>query len=88
MWKVIFLPSVQPNGLAGSMQSIQFKVNVVKIQFSDVQHCYSNMVFSCLSCTDRATLSTIVYFEWRPPVPLKNDAQHLESRLFKLAFKT
>ena len=36
-----------------------------------------NTVIDCwpwLACTDRATLSTIVYSEWSLPVPLKYDA--------------
>ena len=33
------------------------------------------ILLSRLPCTNRATLSAIVYFEWSAPVPLKNDAR-------------
>ena len=37
----------------------------------------------CWSCTNRATLSTIVYFDWSPQISLKNYAHvcDMESRL-------
>ena len=40
-----------------------------------------------LACTNKTTRSIIVYFEWSPPVPLKNDARSidLESCLLRLA---
>ena len=34
---------------------------------------YILFCWSWLACTDGATLSAIVYFEWSPPVHLKND---------------
>ena len=39
-----------------------------------------------LACTDKTTRSIIVYFEWSPPVPLKNYARSidLESCLLRL----
>ena len=42
----------------------------------------------CLTCTDKATLSWIVYFDWSPPISLKNDAQAImESPLYEIETK-
>ena len=59
---------------AGSTQSKQWRIELYCS--STVSGCL-NWLFcwSWLACTDRATLSAIVYFEWSPPVPLKNDAR-------------
>ena len=37
---------------------------------------FNTVILLVLACTDRATLSAIVYFEWSPPrAPLENDAR-------------
>ena len=47
---------------------------------------FNTVILAHYACTDRATLSAIVYFEWSPhakspPVHLKNDARATSGKL-------
>ena len=45
---------------------------------------FNTVILLDLACTDRATLSTIVYFEWSPPISLKNDGRATFGNCFRV----